>query len=76
MSLVLQQQQHQDSWKENKNRVKKEAPATFCKNTGQDCLAVHLYTFKILDSKECTLCQEINSVMDKWNYENNKYGYE
>jgi hypothetical protein len=64
-SNKTQWQNIKSTWKNNKNKPRNHAVANFQLNTGHDCLAAHLHHIKIFNHNYCTICQLVNTIMDK-----------
>ena len=54
-----------NTWDKNKNIPRNQAVANFRLNTGHDCLAEHLHRIKIYKSHHCTICKQLNTVMNR-----------
>jgi len=53
------------TWKNNKNKPRKQAVANFWLNTGHNCIAAHLHHIKIFSYYYCTICKLKNTIKDK-----------
>jgi hypothetical protein len=48
-----------------KTNPQNHAVANFRLKTGHDCLSAHLHRIKIFNHNYCTICQLVNTIMDK-----------